>query len=137
MGAWDTGIEDNDSFCDVYDEFFTLYNRGYKIPEIKKVLLEEFKDLLEFEEVANEFWFAVAKAQWECKALEPSVYDIVKEIIVTEKDLKIWSELDADDEDLKHRKAELNNFLNTISQKKKVGKFRRRLKQKFLDLYDF
>ena len=31
MGTWGTGISSNDTFADIYDEFFDLYNDGLSV----------------------------------------------------------------------------------------------------------
>tara|TARA_R110002020_G_scaffold289317_2_gene504758 strand:- start:1084 stop:1212 length:129 start_codon:yes stop_codon:yes gene_type:complete len=40
-------------------------------------------------------------ALWETKALDKETFNRVKEIIQTEKDLKVWRELDADETEIK------------------------------------
>lgn len=130
MGTWGTNIGSNDEFCEVYDEFFSLYNQGYEIKDIREALLENYKYFVENEEISNEFWFALAKAEWECKELEQSVYKRVEEIINTDKDLKIWSQLDATEKDVKNRKKALTSFLKKISNEKEVAKKRKKIKDK-------
>jgi len=36
MGAWGIAISSNDTYADIYGEFFDLYNDGLDIAEIRK-----------------------------------------------------------------------------------------------------
>ncbi|QGQ99762.1 hypothetical protein EHS13_35320 [Paenibacillus psychroresistens] len=81
MGAWGTGISSNDTYCEVYERFFSMYNEGQEADEISRALIEIFDETIRCEEDHTNFWFALAKAQWECKALEPEVFEKVKSLI--------------------------------------------------------
>jgi hypothetical protein len=39
MGAWGTAISSNDTYADIYSEFFNLYNDGLEVDEISKILI--------------------------------------------------------------------------------------------------
>jgi hypothetical protein len=43
MGTWGTGISSNDTFSDVYDDFFKYYNEGDFPDEILKKLMIEYQ----------------------------------------------------------------------------------------------
>lgn len=131
MGSWGTGLSSNDTFADVYDEFFELYNEGQDVIEITPILLAKNKELLEEKGDSNNFWFAVAKAQWECKSLEKDVFDRVKHIIENKEDIEVWRELGADDKDINKRDKVLAKFLEQLSQKKEKPKSR--IKKKILN----
>ena len=77
-------------------------------------------------EDSNNFWFAIAKAQWECKNLEPHIFNKVKEIIDTDSDILVWKEFGASDKDLKKRKIVLSKFLETLSLEKEKAKARKK-----------
>ncbi|KID56549.1 hypothetical protein JF50_11440 [Pseudoalteromonas luteoviolacea] len=74
MGVWGVNINGSDSFADVYDGFFYIYNNGaspeYACSKVKESFPEYFKDF----EDSNNSWFAIAYAQWETKSLKQSVY---------------------------------------------------------------
>ncbi len=129
MGTWGTGMSGNDTFCEVYERFCRLYNGGAEPEQITKVLQENFKETIDFREVTNEFWFALAKAQWECKALQPWVYEKVKAIIDSKADLEIWKELGATPRQIRQREKALANFLSSLAKEK--TKARRRKKSHF------
>ena len=127
MGTWGTGISSNDTFEDIRYEFFELYNEGLGVDEITSKLINQNKDLIEADsEDRNNFWFAIALAQWECKALDSSVFEKVKNIIVSGDDLKLWEELEASPADLKTRKKVLDKFLEKLAVEKKAAKKRKK-----------
>jgi hypothetical protein len=122
MGTWGTGIKSNDTSGDIYDDFFKLYNEGKTVKEISEKLIIENKELIEDKYESNNFWFTLALCQWECKQLETSLFEKVKEIIESKTDLVIWKELDATDADIKEREIELNKFQTKLQTERKVAK---------------
>jgi hypothetical protein len=115
MGTWGTGLSSNDTFEDIYQEFFELYNIGLEVPAITKHILADNKELQANYEDKNSFWFALAKAQWECGALDKEIYEKVKSIIEGGHDLKLWEELNGTSGDQKKREKVLTEFLTKIS----------------------
>jgi len=115
MGTWGTGISSNDTFEDIYSEFFELFNKGLEVKEITRTIIQNNKDLQSDYEDMHSFWFAIAKAQWECGSLDNDVLEMVKSIIVSGQDLKLWEELNRQTSDLKKRKKVLDDFLEKIS----------------------
>jgi hypothetical protein len=126
MGAWGTAISSNDTYADIYADFFDQYNDGAEVPQITSNLIKANKGTIDDDTDSNNFWFAIAKAQWECKALEPLVYAKVKNIIESGSDLLLWRELDADEKDLKKRKIALDKFLADISPERLKPKPRKK-----------
>lgn len=130
MGTWDAAIESNDTFLDVYSAFFELYNKGqspvYAFGQVMKMFSDDFED----EDSANNALFAVALAQWETKSQNTELLNRVKDVIVTGKDLEVWTNLGAGEELLEERKAALDQFLLKISTPKEKAK--RRVKEKFV-----
>ncbi|HET8886059.1 MAG TPA: hypothetical protein VFM70_06875 [Salinimicrobium sp.] len=122
MGTWGTGISSNDVYEDINYEFFELYNQGMEVSKITERLISENQELIESDEDQNNFWLSIAKAQWECKALEPKIYARIKEIVESGKDIELWRELDASKADLNKRKNVLDKFLNKISTEKKSAR---------------
>lgn len=49
MGTWNTSINGNDIFLDIYSSFFERYNQGDTPEDISKRILDDFKD--EFEDM--------------------------------------------------------------------------------------
>lgn len=129
MGTWNTKINGNDIFQDVYQNFFDLYNQGQNPADISKQIQDDFAELFNDYDDKNNSLFGLALAQWETKSLDPTVYKQVKEIIETDSDLKVWKELGADNKTLEKRKKELVKFLTQISTEKEKPK--RRVRPKF------
>lgn len=126
MGTWGTGISSNDDYADVYSEFFELYNDGKDVPEVTTLLIARNSEMLSMPEAANNVWFAIAKAQWECKKLQPAIYDKVKEIVESESDIEIWKELDASKRDLAKRRKILDKFLLLLQSERPKAKNRKK-----------
>ena len=126
MGAWGTGISSNDTFADIYDEFFELYNEGMEVQEISKRLIETNHEIIEGPDDCNNFWFALAKAQWECKQLDNKVFNKVKDIIESDNDIEVWQRLEASEEDLKKRRTILAKFLTDLQQERPKPKQRKK-----------
>lgn len=129
MGTWNTAINGNDTFLDIYQNFFDLYNQGQKPVEISKQLQEDFEDMFNDYDDRNNSLFGLALAQWETKSLDPTVFKQVKEIIEGGNDLEVWKGFNADEGTIKKRQAVLEKFLIKISTEKEKPK--RRVRQKF------
>lgn len=104
MGNWSTAIKDSDVFSDVYGDFFELYNNGENPKEITEKILTENFEILEIDSEKNDFWFAIALAQWETKTLDEKILKKVENIINSGDDIKLWAELGADKQSLTKRK---------------------------------
>jgi hypothetical protein len=126
MGTWGTAISSNDTYADIYRTFFDLYNGGLHVEEISKKLIADNQYTINDNDDCNNFWFALTKAQWECKLLDKELFGRVKEIIETGADLEVWRQLDADDKDLKKRQIVLNKFLNDLQTERPKAKSRKK-----------
>lgn len=126
MGAWGTAISSNDTYADIFREFFDLYNDGLDVAEISKKLIADNKETINDTYDCNNFWFALAKAQWECKQLDKDIYDRVKKVIETGADLEVWRQLDANEKDIKKRKVVLDKFLADLQTEKQKAKSRKK-----------
>ena len=126
MGTWGTGISSNDTYEDVYTEFFDLYNTGEEVEFISKKLIESNSETIKDEDDCNNFWFALAKAQWDCKKLDLEIYDKVEKIILSGVDIKAWKRLGGSNSDIKKRKLVLEKFLEKLKSEKKSGKRRKK-----------
>jgi hypothetical protein len=126
MGAWGTAISSNDTFSDIYGDFFDLYNDGKEVKEISRELIAKNQQLINDPDNGNEFWFALAKAQWECKKLDAEVFQRVKNLIESGKDIERWKSLGALEKDIEKRKQNLTDFLAKLSTNKEKAKLRRK-----------
>lgn len=129
MGTWNYKIDGNDTFQDIYQNFFDLYNQGQNPFDISKQIQDDFAKIFNDYDERNNSLFGLALAQWETKSLDLEVYKQVKEIIETGNDLEIWKRLGPDDKTLEKRKKELKEFLTQISTEKEKAK--RRVRPKF------
>lgn len=126
MGAWGTAISSNDTYADIYGEFFDLYNYGLDVAEISKKLITDNQETINDTDDCNNFWFALAKAQWECKQLNKDIFERVKNVIETGSDLQVWQKLDACEKDIKKRKVVLEKFLNELQTERPKAKSRKK-----------
>jgi hypothetical protein len=126
MGAWGTGISSNDTYGDVYDQFFELYNEGKEVEEVTEIVTKQNWELLEMPDAVNDFWFALAKAQWECKELHSEVFCRVKEIVESGRDLEVWRDLGASESDIGKRKRVLEKFVISLQAERPKARKRKK-----------
>ncbi len=129
MGTWDTSIESNDTYLDVYSAFMERYNSGDEPRQITLDILSDYSDYFNDTDGKNNALFGLGKAQWETKTLDKETFEKVKGVIDSGSDLKLWKELGATDDLIKKRKDSLDRFLKTISTEREKPK--RRIKKKF------
>lgn len=126
MGAWGTAISSNDTYADIYGEFFNLYNDGHDVAEISKKLIADNQEIINDKDDCNNFWFALAKAQWECKQLDKEIFNLVKKVVETGADIEVWRQLDAEEKDIKKRKIVLDKFLADLQTERPKAKSRKK-----------
>src|SRR5687768_11189755 len=126
MGSWNTKINGNDTFQDIYQNFFDLYNQGQDPVNVSKQIQDKFAEMFKDQDDRNNSLFGLAMAQWETKALDPKIFQQVKEIIETGKDIELWKDLGADEKTLKKRQAALDKFLSQLGTEKVKPKRRSR-----------
>lgn len=126
MGTWGTGISSNDTYADVYDEFFELYDEGLSVKEITESLIASNQEIINEPDNSNDFWFALAKAQWECRELDPNFFDKVRTIVETGADLEVWRRQDADEKSIAKRKVVLDKFLAQLQTERPKAKSRKK-----------
>lgn len=126
MGTWGTAISSNDTYEDIFSEFMDLYDNGLEPSEISTRIINQNTDLIEDVEDKNNFWFALAMAQWQCKSLDPDLLKRIKAIIESGEDIKIWEDLGADKKEINKRKKVLDSFLDKLSQEKDKPRKRKR-----------
>ena len=129
MGTWNTKINGNDTFQDIYQNFFDRYNEGENPVAISKEIQEEFAEMFEDYDDRFDSLFGLALAQWETKSLDTKIYKQVKDIIESGVELERWKGEIADNNSIKQRQKVLEKFLNQISTEREKPK--RRGRQKF------
>lgn len=126
MGTWGVAVPSNDTYADIYREFFDLYNEGLEVAEISAKLIRENQEIIDDPDESNNFWFALAKAQWECKQLEQDLFVRVRKIIESGNDLEVWRRLDATEKDIKRRKDILEIFLLSLQNERLKAKAKKK-----------
>ena len=129
MGSWNAKIDGNDTFLDIYQNFYNLYNQGENPKIVSEQIKTDFAEMFEDYDDRNNSLFGLILAQWETKSIDSEIFKQVKEIIESGNDLKVWEELGANQETIIERKIELDRFLKQISTEKEKPK--RRVRPKF------
>ncbi|RYE26522.1 MAG: hypothetical protein EOP51_00195 [Sphingobacteriales bacterium] len=111
MGAWGVDIQSNDTYMDIRADFYDMLNEGLDVKHTSDRLIKNNQDLIDDPDDANNFWFALAKAQWECKQLDAELLKQVEEIITSGDDILVWRNLGADEDTITKRKDALEKFL--------------------------
>lgn len=136
MGTFSTSLSADDLYADIYYEFFELYNEGYLVADITEKLLAENREIYEDLTDPNgshNFWFAIAKAQWECKELDPAILKRITSIIQKGENLQAWRDLEAPASVLKKRRVVLDKLLQTLNSERIKPKTRRKKSTKVYD----
>ena len=73
MGAWGPKLYQDDVAEDVRDYYKDQLKRGKTNEEVTNELIEDNYDIIQDEDEAPVFWFALADTQWNLGRLLPSV----------------------------------------------------------------
>lgn len=111
MGTWNAKISSNDYFKDIYYEFIELFNEKLSIEDISEKLILKNKDSINDPDETNDFWFALAKAQWDCGKLDIKLLEKIEWIINNKNDLDRWKNLGATEKVIIKREIILEDFL--------------------------
>lgn len=115
MGAWGTGIYDDDLTCDVRDDFIGYLEEGKTAEQATKIIVDEYLDEYSFEddlEVISLVYIGLAAIQVEKKCLQEDVRKMAVELIECSADLEAWGE--ADEKDYEERKAVLGELKHNL-----------------------
>ncbi|MFT3743349.1 MAG: hypothetical protein QM785_03540 [Pyrinomonadaceae bacterium] len=126
MGAWGTGISSNDTYADVFGVFFDLYNDGVGVAEASAKLIKQNQETIDDPDDANNFWFALARFQWDCGQLDPILLRRVTSTIESGSDIDVWRRLDASENDLRKRAKVLAAFLEKLRAENAKPRARKR-----------
>ena len=119
MGAWGTGLYQDDDTCDIKEEYLTYLRIGMSNEEALEELIECNEELIEDEEIGPLFWLALADTQWKYGRLTKEVKEKALEVINSGKDLERWEEDKKLYEKRKKVLEELKERLNTKQPKEK------------------
>ncbi len=115
MGTFNTSIEGNDVFQDIYSAFMDRYHSGDDPRQITQEILSSYSDYFNDADDKSNALFGLSKAQWETMALDEEIFKKVKDIIISGKDLENWRASGATNDLIKKRKDRLDKFLKTLS----------------------
>lgn len=123
MGAWGTGLYQDDDTCDIKEEYLTYLRIGMSNEEALEELIECNEELIEDEEIGQVFWLALADIQWKYGRLTKEVKEKALEVINSGKDLERWEEDKKLYEKRKKVLEDLKERLNTKQpEEKKIRK---------------
>lgn len=111
MGAWGTGLFDDDTTCDVKEQFIEYLEEDNSVEEATKLILEEYLDEFDIDEdleVMSLVYIGLAAIQLEKGCLQDEVRNNAIALIERGADLELWEEADA--EDYEERKKVLNTL---------------------------
>ena len=119
MGTWGTGLYQDDTTCDVKEEYLNLLKIGTEPEEAMEEMIINWEDCIEDVEEGPLFWFALAETQWRYGLLDEKVKEIALQYIEEEIDLERWEE---DQKLYTKRKAELEKLKEKLESEQPKGK---------------
>lgn len=111
MGAWGTGIFDDDTVCDVRDDFIDYLEEGRSVEEATQIILEEYLDEFDIDEdieVMSLVFIGLSVIQMEKNCLQSHVHQNAITLIERGADLELWKE--SDEKDFMERKKVLSEL---------------------------
>ena len=111
MGAWGTGIFENDTASDIRGEYRELLEDQVPDEEATRRVLAEYAHLDTDEE--HVLWLALAAAQAQVGRLDPHVKDRALTVIDEQRGLELWQE--AGPKELAKRKAALAKLRDVLT----------------------
>ncbi len=113
MGAWGTGLYQDDVTCDIKEEYLNRLRIGYTNIEATQEVIDHNMDSIEDVEDGPLFWFALADVQWKYGRLLPEVKEEALKYIQSGNDLERWKENKKQYEKRKQVLKELEVRLNS------------------------
>lgn len=91
MGTWDRKIFNNDTACDIKENYIELLSNQYSDENAYEMTYQEFEELIGSDEEPL-FWYAIAAIQWQVGRLMPSVKDKALFWIDVNGGIELWNE---------------------------------------------
>lgn len=110
MGAWGTGIFEDDTTCDVRGDFIDYLEEGKSVELATQLIVEEYSDKYSIDddlEVMSLVYIGLSAIQLDKKCLQEQVRKNAIELIDRGADLELWEE---DEDDYEERKRVLSEF---------------------------
>jgi hypothetical protein len=126
MGAWGTGIFQDDTACDIRDEYRDHLGNGLSGAEATARILKEYASSLADAGEAGVVWLALAATQWRCGRLEAETQQKALAVIASGSDLTRWKA--ASNADYLKRRAALEKLRMQLTlPQPEAKKIRRRV----------
>lgn len=90
MGAWGTGIFQDDLACDVRDRYKDLLGEGLSGYDLNARILDEFRGSVQDPDENGVLWLALAAVQWKHGRLDSDTLSQALRIIESGSDLTRW-----------------------------------------------
>ncbi len=111
LGAWGTGLFDDDTTCDVRDSFIDYLDEGNTAEEATQYVLEEYLDEFNPEEdleVMSLVYIGLSAIQMKKNCLQEQIRKTTINLIEKGADLELWE--DSDPKEYDERKKVLSEF---------------------------
>jgi hypothetical protein len=109
MGAWGSGIRQDDLVLDVIGEFEDALKAGKSVAAASEAVALRYRSAV----AEPSYWIALAEMQWTYGTLDASVLERVRDDLASGHSLEQWED---DPPALTRRRAELEKFVKKISQ---------------------
>jgi len=90
MGTWGTGLYQDDTTCEVRDEYVKHLKAGLSDQEASKKILEQYGSLLKNVQIACMVYLSLADTQWNYGRVDKRVKKRALDLIQRGADLSIW-----------------------------------------------
>lgn len=111
MGAWGAGIFQDDTACDIRDDYKDHLGNGLSGSEATARILSEYKSSFADPDESGVAWLALAAVQWRHGRLDETTLQQALHVIDSGSDLARW----ADSRDLAKRRAVLEKLRAEIT----------------------
>jgi hypothetical protein len=119
MGAWGSGLYQNDTTCDVRDTYMGFLQEQLSSQEAYEKTLEIYQEFIGDEDDEPLLWFALAETQWKVGRLMPEVKARALEWIEKGGGVAIWEESGTNSTGWKRTLEKLRLKLETEQPKEK------------------
>jgi hypothetical protein len=111
MGAWGTGVFQDDSACDIRDDYRAFVGNGLSGREATARILTQYASLLADPNESGLAWLALAATQWKLGRLEAETLIHALQVIDSGSDLARWK---GNPKELAKRRAALEKLRSQI-----------------------
>ncbi|MBR5323080.1 MAG: DUF4259 domain-containing protein [Clostridia bacterium] len=116
MGTWGTKLYDNDTACDIRDEYTEKIKRGKDSEEATNEMIAENQEIFSYPDDEALFWLSLADTQWEYGRLLQNVKDMAL----------LWINKIKDIEEISVQKDEIDKLHSKLlSPQPPIKKFRK------------